>query len=103
MRIFSFLANFSFLSIIYLKPKVTIQFIFIHITDFCWVKFEKCFNDVQEQSFVHTFVEPFLSNRLSKVSLSKQKGSKSKVISFTFGRSLYLKDSFISGESALLA
>ena len=66
---------------IYLKPKVTLQLIFIHFTDFCWVKLKHCFNDVKEQSFVHMIhvVEPFLLNRLSKGSLAKLKGSKSKV------------------------
>ena len=45
------------------------------------MKFKNCFNDVKESSFVHmihtVFVEPFLSNRLSKGSLSKQKGQAS--------------------------
>ena len=52
-----FIWKFSFFGCkvfnIYLKPKVTLQHIFIRFTNFCWVKFKQCFNNVKEQAFVH--------------------------------------------------
>ena len=36
-----------------LKPRVTLQPVFIRFPDFCRAKFTSCFNDVNDQSFVH--------------------------------------------------
>ena len=67
---------------IYLKPKVTLQRVFICFTDFCWVKFKNPFNDMKEQSFVHMIhicCALFVIHIIKRVSLL-QKGSESKVM-----------------------